>query len=86
MVKEESKFFSERELKTLKLLGKKKLTLRELSDELFGDKVMNGQIMMASLVSRIQKKCKFYELDWTLTGVGRGRAENTVWLSSARTK
>lgn len=86
MEKEESKFFSDRELKVLKTLGKKKMTLRQLSDKVFTDDVMNAQIMMATLVTRVQKKCKFHKLNWSLLSEGQGRAGKTVWLASTRSK
>lgn len=59
--------FSEREQKIIKIIGRKKVTLNEISIELFrtGDKPFDTDISVANSVRRIIKKCSFHKLDWT---------------------
>ena len=61
------KNFSEREEKIIKIIGRKKMTLTEISSELFKkEKVWDGNIKVASAINRIIKKCNYHELNWKL--------------------
>lgn len=64
------KNFSDREEKIIKIIGRKKMTLTEISSELFRDeKVFDGNIKVASTVNRIIKKCSYHELNWKLSKI-----------------
>lgn len=61
--------FSEREEKIIKLIGRRKVKIRQLTGELFeGERFIpiDPEISVANCVSRIIKKCKHYSLNWTL--------------------
>jgi len=61
--------FSEREQKIINIIGRKKLTLREITKELFkkGDRPFDSEITVSNSVRRIIMKCSYHNLDWTLT-------------------
>lgn len=82
MINAEKSIFSPTEQKLLKTLGKKKMSLLELTETMFKDekkKPINGSIIIGGMITRINKKCAFYELPWYLNGEGAGRAGKTVW-------
>jgi hypothetical protein len=63
--------FSQREEAILKIIGRKKMTLRLIAEELFtddhpSDKPMEPEITVGNTIRRIIKKCKHHNLDWTL--------------------
>lgn len=75
-------FFSPSEQKLLKTLGKKKMSILELTDTMFKDekkKPINGSILVGGMVTRINRKCAYHDLPWYLNGEGAGRAGKTVW-------
>lgn len=87
MNKSESSFFSATENKMLKILGKKKMSIAEISDKMYEGvpkKPMNAGIIVSGLISRINKKVKFYELNWHLDGLGQGRAGRTIWVEESK--
>lgn len=59
--------FSPRESKIIEIIGRKALTLREISLELFKDEMrgFDSSIATGNSIIRIIKKCKFYNLNWT---------------------
>lgn len=60
--------FSKREARIIEIVSKKTLTLGKIAEKLFKDEMpMDANILVANSVSRIIKKCKFYEFNWTLT-------------------
>lgn len=62
--------FSEREIKIIRIIGKKKLTIEDVSSELFkGDKntPFDANITVSNSIRRIINKCAFYSSHWTLT-------------------
>ena len=71
--------FSEREQKIIKIIGRKKITLSDISTELFKDgcKPFDTDISVANSVRRIIKKCSFHALDWTLT---KSRENNRLYI------
>lgn len=59
--------FSERELAILKIIGRKKVTLQVIVNELFdGKRPLDPEITVGNTVRRIIKKCEYNKLDWTL--------------------
>lgn len=85
--KSEITFFSPTENKMLKILGKKKMSIAEISDKMYEGitkKPMNASIIVSGLISRINKKTEYYELKWFLDGSGQGRAGRTVWVEESK--
>lgn len=74
--------FSPMETKILKILGKKKVSIKIIAEELFKDekKPINPGNTVATTISRINKKCIFHKLDWFIDGKGLGRQGRVVWL------
>lgn len=61
--------FSEREQKIIKILGRRPMTLEEISSKLFQgnpDKPFDDKIAVGNSVRRIIAKCKHHNLEWTL--------------------
>jgi hypothetical protein len=61
--------FSEREQAILKVLGRKKMTLQSIAEEVFMheyDKPLDPEITIGNSIRRIIRKCDHYKLDWTL--------------------
>ena len=60
--------FSEREQNILAILGRKRLSLEDIANELFKENVepFDANILIANSIRRIIKKCSYYKLDWTL--------------------
>ncbi len=63
------KVFSDREQDIIKIIGRKRITLTEISVELFKkrDEPFDSVISVSNAVRRIVKKCSYHNLDWTLT-------------------
>jgi hypothetical protein len=68
--------FSPREELILKVLGKKKLTLREIVTEMFADKPrekpFDAEISIGNSIRRIIEKCEFHKIEWTLSRERKG--------------
>ena len=62
------KHFSERESAIIKILGRKKMTIREISDELFKEEknTLDAETKVTNCLSRIIKKCEAFDLPWSL--------------------
>ena len=61
------KRFSNREEKIIKIVGRKKMTLEEISEKLFGRvRPFNSGILVSNSVRTIIKKCRYYNHKWTL--------------------
>jgi hypothetical protein len=73
--------FSETENKLIKLLGAKKLTIKELTEEHFKGKrkPLNSGTLVSGAINRINKKCEYHKLQWFINGVGIGRGGKTIW-------
>jgi len=73
--------FSPTELRVLKLLGKKKLTVTKLTEEYFKKekKPLNPNAVISSAVIRINRKCKYHKLNWFVNGCGGGRGGKEIW-------
>lgn len=60
--------FSEREEKIIKIIGKNRITIEDLTKKLFKDEVaiFDAEITVGNSIRRIIKKCEHHKLDWTL--------------------
>lgn len=73
--------FSEREQQVIKIVGTRKLTLHDISLELFKgsrDKPFDTEISVANTVRRIIKKCSHYKLKWILV---KNRDDKKLFIS-----
>lgn len=72
--------FSQTEERVIGLIGKKELSIAQLTKKFHkGNPPYGANNVMALTVRRIKAKCKINKLDWTLAGEGGGRAGRTVW-------
>lgn len=72
--------FSPTEAKILKLLGKRKLTITELTEKFHdGHPPAEANNNIAAAVRRIRLKTVVHDLNWTIKSFGMGRAGKTVW-------
>lgn len=73
--------FSPIEERVLKLLGKTEATISELAKDYFKGrkKPYDPNAVISSAVLRINRKCKYYRLDWFINSYGLGRSGKTVW-------
>lgn len=79
-MKDTAEIFSPTESKVLKLLGKRKLTIAELTEKFHdGRPPLEANNNVAAAVRRINAKCEAHDLNWFLNGAGMGRAGKTVW-------
>lgn len=74
--------FSTRESKIIKILGKRKMTIAQITERLYKDVKkaafgMNNNV--ASAIRRINAKCEHHDIPWHLNGMGAGRGGRTVW-------
>ena len=72
--------FSNREQKILKIIGRKKLRLYEIAEELFkGEKKvpLDPTIVVANSVTRIIRKCEHFNVGWTLDKI---RVHNKLYI------
>lgn len=78
----ETELFSPTENKILKILGKKKTTVKKIADDFFkGTKPpLNPNNVVSGAIIHINKKCQYHKLNWFINGVGLGRGGKTVWL------
>lgn len=61
--------FSKREEDIIKVIGRKKITLQLIAEDLFADdpyKPFDAEISVGNSVRRIIAKCKHHGLNWTL--------------------
>jgi len=78
----EKDVFSPSEKTILKILGKKKMSILEITENIFKDektRPINASIVVAGMIIRINKKCNYHSFDWFLNGIGQGRGGKTVW-------
>ncbi len=74
--------FSPSEEKVLKILGRKRMKLSAITDKFYEDRdlpPLNANILIASVVRRINSKCNYLKADWWIAGEGLGRGGKTVW-------
>lgn len=74
-------YFSPTETHVLHILGKKKMTISEITDSVHDTEYrpLNARNKISSVIRRINIKCDFYKFNWFLDGEGLGRKGRTVW-------
>lgn len=77
----DNELFSATELKVLKLLGSKKITISALATAYFkGEtKPLDPNAVVSSAILRINRKCLYHKVGWHIEGSGGGRGGRTVW-------
>jgi hypothetical protein len=78
--------FSTLENEIIKRIGKKRVTITDLSRTFItkphdGVEIFEINNSIAGVIRRVIRKCNHYGLDWTIDGTGRGRAGKTVWIT-----
>lgn len=75
--------FSEHERMILKIVGRRKMTVQEISEEFYNSRnlPLEGRNYVAQVIRRIARKCELMKSTWTLEGKGSGRHGRTVWRS-----
>jgi hypothetical protein len=68
---------STREDSIIKILGKRKMTIKEISEELFkdhhpNDRPFDAEISVGNSIRRIIEKCEHYAPGWTLIKERKG--------------
>lgn len=60
--------FSDREMKIIKIIGRRKLTIKRVVVKLFekDGEPFHSDIVVSNSIRTIISKCKFYKLPWTL--------------------
>jgi hypothetical protein len=75
--------FSEHEKIILKHIGRKKVTVHELTCKFYGWSETTSQLSeqnyVAGVIRRINAKCRKEQLKWSLLSKGVGRGGKTVW-------
>ena len=77
--------FSSREKAIIKVIGRRQLTIAEISEEVYKDdqftKPLDPEITISNYIRRIIKKCEYYELNWTLY---KKRKNNKLLIKKGR--
>ena len=74
--------FSPTENELIKLLDKRVMKIGDLTEEFYSNypvKPLNFQNIVSGAILRINKKCKYHELNWHIQGFGLGRLGKTIW-------
>lgn len=71
--------FSYFEREVLSIIGRKKLTIREITEEVYSEPNLEHANIVAGVVRRINRKCEDLDLPWFINGKGGGRGGKTVW-------
>lgn len=77
--------FGKSEQKLIDILGKKKMTTREIHDHFYEDekKPIHSLVRIIGIIRTINAKCEAFNLKWSLVGEGSGR-KGTTWESKRR--
>lgn len=68
------------EEKVLKIIGRKKLMISEITDRFYRtDAPFAANNRVASIIRRINNKCEYNRTNWFLNGSGCGRAGRLIW-------
>lgn len=75
--------FSEHENLVLHVLGKRRMTVQEISEEFYHSQELplESRNYVAMVIRRIVRKCDKFKLNWTLEGKGGGRGGRSIWRS-----
>ncbi len=72
--------FSPNEQKILKVLGKRKKSIIDITEEIYKeDRPVSANTVVANAIRRINEKCRYHKLAWFLNGAGLGRGGKVVW-------
>ncbi len=74
--------FSPSEQKILAILGRKRMTLTQITEKFYKGWVtthLDASVPIASAIRRINRKCEKFHMGWKLAGEGTGRHGKTVW-------
>lgn len=75
-----NEIFSPREKKVLSILGKRKMTISQVTERMFSEvRKEDANNGVAHAVRRINIKCKYHKLPWFLNSSGIGRGGKTIW-------
>lgn len=79
----DGEIFSRLETDIINTIGRRRIKITEIVDIVYeGRPNPSAKQTVASLLNRIEAKCEYYKLDWTLTGEGEGRNGKTVWKTA----
>lgn len=72
--------FSPNEKTILTILGRRKMSIVEITRNLYAGKgPVSASTVVSNAIRRINFKCEYYNLDWYIAGEGMGRVGKTVW-------
>lgn len=74
--------FSTHESMLLKRLGRRKMSIQDLSDKFYGGVAQTDLAQrnyVAGITRRIKAKCEKKKLKWTLLDQGTGRGGKIIW-------
>ena len=73
--------FSDTEKQIIELLGNRRMSILDLTEEHYKGQnpPLNPNNVVSGAIVRINKKCRYYGLDWFINGEGLGRGGKTVW-------
>lgn len=72
--------FSPNENKILEIVGRKKMTITEITQKFYNGKgPVSASTIVSNAIRRINFKCEYHKLDWYIAGEGMGRVGRTVW-------
>lgn len=77
--------FSETELRVISFLGfRTKITVSEIAKKFYkkSEAPLYPNNNITCIITRIKKKCRYYDLNWTVEGEGLGRQGKTVWMKT----
>ena len=78
--------FSEREQRIIKIIGRSKLTIEQITKELFKrgeQRPFDDTISVGNSIRRIIKKCQHWNLDWNLSKI---RENHQLYIKKERIK
>lgn len=68
------------EKKVLKIIGKKRLMISEITNRFYeSDLPFGANNRIASIIRRINTKSEYHRLNWFLNGAGCGRSGRLIW-------
>lgn len=80
--------FNKSEMKVIKMINAhKQITIKELTQKFYKGRIpMEANNYVAQVVRRINRKCEYNKLGWTIDGQGAGRQGRTIWVASRKKK
>ena len=71
--------FSQLETDIINAVGRRQIKITDLVEKIYDKPGPSAKQTVASLVRRIESKCEYHKLDWTLRGEGLGRNGKIIW-------